>query len=123
VRHTSRELPAAESIELGSLVGGRYRVEEKLGAGGTAVIYRVTDTSSATELALKLLQTPSGDAPDSRMRLFEREYLTLCNLAHPRIVTAHVYVVAAEGPSTRWSFSTGVICSSCRHSDGAWLVL
>ncbi|MDD9965739.1 MAG: protein kinase [Myxococcales bacterium] len=68
-------------------VAGHYLVQERLGAGGMAVVDRVVDERTGEELALKRL-TRSGQVVEA---LFEREYQILSELAHPRIVRVHEY--------------------------------
>ena len=52
--------------------------------------------------------------------LFEREYHTLVQLKHPRIIEVYDYGVdRAPGRTTRWSCSTGTTCSSSRRCRGA----
>jgi tRNA A-37 threonylcarbamoyl transferase component Bud32 len=68
-----------------------------------AVVHRVLDTESGRHVALKRLRAPSGTGNgdgnrESAIALFEREYLTLAQLAHPRIVEAYDYGVDEEGP-------------------------
>ncbi|HKP60309.1 MAG TPA: protein kinase [Polyangiales bacterium] len=65
------------------LVAGRYRIESKLGKGGVGEVFKVTDISRGTPLALKRL--PLG-ASNELQSLFEREYQTLASLRHPHTV-------------------------------------
>lgn len=64
-----------------------------------STIWEVLDTVTGELVALKRLRSPSDGKRASRMRaLFEREYLTLAQLAHPRVVEVHDYGVDREGP-------------------------
>ena len=88
----------ATSSLSGAMVGGRYRILTELGRGGMAVVYRVEDTRDGVLRALK-----RGIAGDDRQRarcraLLAREYHTLCQLAHPRIIEVHDYGVDDDGP-------------------------
>jgi hypothetical protein len=78
-------------------IAGRYRVDEVLGRGGMAVVYRVTDELSGKRLALKRLQ-PTAAQREAMAPLFEREYHTLSQLRHRCIIEVHAYGVDAEGP-------------------------
>ena len=71
---------------------GRYELLGELGRGGMAVVERVRDRSSGRELALKRLAVPA-DHPYAKdaLRLFEREFHTLAQLAHPRIIEVYEY--------------------------------
>jgi serine/threonine-protein kinase len=44
-----------QSIELGTVVAGRYRVEQRLGEGGMGSVYRVEHVHTGQPLALKVL--------------------------------------------------------------------
>ena len=78
-----------------ALIGGRYRIEAELGRGGTARVLHVIDERSGQALALKRLVTTSSATLQA---MFEREYHTLTQLAHPAIVRTFDYGVDASGP-------------------------
>jgi serine/threonine-protein kinase len=72
------------------VVAGRYRIESELGRGGMAVAYAVHDLVHDRPLALKrLLANESAAASTELEQLFEREFHTLQQLGHPRIVAVH----------------------------------
>ncbi len=75
-------------------IAGRFRVEEIIGRGGMAAVYRVFDISTEKRLALKRMELVGEEKKrDQVARLFEREYHTLSQLAHPRVVEAFDYGV------------------------------
>src|ERR1041385_5679771 len=88
-----------DDSEQPSRVADRYLVEELLGRGGMASVYRAADAVSGTKVALKLL---SVDAQETKAKpsveLFEREYHTLAQLDHPRIVKTYDYGLHAGRP-------------------------
>ena len=75
------------------MIAGRYAVEATLGCGGMGAVYRVRDDRTARRLALKklTLQAKHLEATPFLVSQFEREYHTLCQLAHPCIVEAYEY--------------------------------
>jgi hypothetical protein len=85
---------AAPNPEEGDLIGGIYAIEAELGRGGMGAVYRVRDTRSGQKLALKRIHQKPGSTP---ALLFEREYFTLSELAHPRIIEVYDYGVDAVG--------------------------
>ncbi len=67
---------------------GRYKVEEKLGAGGMGVVYRATDTRLRRQVAIKILPDAWAKDPE-RLARFEREARLLASLEHPNIAGIH----------------------------------
>ncbi len=63
---------------------GPYRIEEEIGRGGQAVVYRASREGSAAT-ALKVLPAEVGDDPTVRARL-AREVEAVRGLRHPSIV-------------------------------------
>ena len=81
------------------LVAGRYELGEELGRGGMGAVYRARDRSLQRTVAFKRLEVrPEAPQRERRRALFEREYRTLVELAHPHIVTAYDYGTDAQGP-------------------------
>ncbi len=67
---------------------GKYRILEKLGAGGFATVYKAVDTSLDREVALKILHPPL--LTDQRfVQNFRQEAKTLAALRHPQIITVY----------------------------------
>jgi serine/threonine protein kinase len=70
---------------VGKIIKERYRVEESLGRGGMAEVYKVWDKERATYLALKLLREDLA-RDVVFLRRFQREARNLAQLQHPHIV-------------------------------------
>jgi hypothetical protein len=81
------------------LIADRYEVAEELGRGGAAVVYRVHDPLSQRELALKQLSVERhGQHTSDLAVLFQREFHTLAQLTHPRIIEVFDFGVDEHGP-------------------------
>jgi serine/threonine protein kinase len=65
---------------------GRYSVQDHLGSGAMAVVYRAIDFESGREVALKLLN-PSVVASVERLRRFEREARAISSTHHENVVS------------------------------------
>ena len=70
----------------GSLLGGRYRLEERLGAGGMGETFRALDTRLGRPVAVKLLHAHLASDP-AFVRRLEREARIVASLSHPNIVS------------------------------------
>jgi serine/threonine-protein kinase len=64
---------------------GRYEIEEEIGRGGMARVYRAVDTSLRRTVAIKVLAPQLAVDPEFAHR-FEREAVLAANLRHPNIV-------------------------------------
>ncbi|MFQ5858116.1 MAG: serine/threonine-protein kinase PknK [Anaerolineae bacterium] len=69
---------------LDRVIGGRYRLLDRLGAGGMGVVYRAHDAQADRWVALKLL-FPHHVYTEGARR-FRREFRALSRLHHPHIV-------------------------------------
>ncbi len=74
---------------VGALIDGRYRLEEALGRGGTARVYRAYDVELDETVALKVLRSDIAD--DTVRRRFRREMRISRRLIHPNIVRAYEF--------------------------------
>jgi eukaryotic-like serine/threonine-protein kinase len=71
-----------------NLLNNRYRLQELLGKGGMASVFRATDTMLERDVALKILKSDYTKSPAFRER-FRQEAKAAANLHHPNIVTVH----------------------------------
>jgi serine/threonine-protein kinase len=67
---------------------GRYLIQEEIGRGGMARVFRALDTMLKRTVALKVLAAQLAVDPEFAQR-FEREAVTAANLRHPNIVTIY----------------------------------
>jgi len=67
---------------------GRYLIQEEIGRGGMARVFRALDTMLKRTVALKVLAAQLAIDPEFAQR-FEREAVTAANLRHPNIVTIY----------------------------------
>src|ERR687894_2736306 len=71
---------------IGTLIGERYRLEEKIGAGGMSTVYRAFDPTLERWVAIKLMHSNISSDPDQLER-FRREARAVARLSHPHVVT------------------------------------
>ena len=79
---------------LGTLLGGRYRLEAQIGRGGMSTVYRAFDTVLERTVAIKLMHREIA-ADSDQLERFRREARAVAQLAHPHIVTV---IDAGEEP-------------------------
>jgi serine/threonine-protein kinase len=70
------------------VLGGRYRVEARIGAGGMAEVYRGLDTTLNRTVAIKVLKAPFA-SDQSFVERFRREAQAAARLNHPNVVSVY----------------------------------
>ena len=80
---------------LGTLLGGRYRLDAQIGRGGMSTVYRAFDTVLERPVAIKLMHREIA-ADSDQLERFRREARSVAQLNHPHIVTV---IDAGEEPS------------------------
>lgn len=79
----------------GTLFARRYRIEERIGAGGMGVVYSAVEAATRTEVAIKVLSA-SATTPQN-VRRFRREGQTASAVLHARC--CRILGVGMEGAS------------------------
>ena len=85
----AREIEAAfNSVENGQAIGqfGLFKIEQRLGAGSSGVVYLATDTSLSRKVAIKILRPSLGDAAKAR---FLTEAKATAAMDHPNVVSIY----------------------------------
>ena len=90
-----------EQVRDGRLVGGRYRLLERIGSGGMGTVWRAFDELVDREVAVKQPRLP-GDPEDEEFqrashRLY-REARAAARVDHPSAVSIHDVVIEDELP-------------------------
>jgi eukaryotic-like serine/threonine-protein kinase len=71
---------------IGTLLSGRFRLDERVGSGGMSTVYRAFDPTLERWVAIKLMHRDISSDPDQLER-FRREARTVARLNHPHVVT------------------------------------
>jgi serine/threonine protein kinase len=74
------------ALKVGDQIG-QYELREQLGRGGMAVVFRAYQPSLDREVAIKILQNPSGYV--DFVERFRREARSISRLRHPNILTVY----------------------------------
>jgi eukaryotic-like serine/threonine-protein kinase len=73
------------STLLGTTLGGRYRLEARIGAGGMSTVYRAFDETLQRQVAIKLMNREVA-ADSDQLERFRREARAVAQLSHPHVV-------------------------------------
>lgn len=95
------------SADTRPILGNRYRLENSLGTGGMAVVYKAQDTMLERQVAIKLLRQRFSRDQTFRDR-FHQEAKAAANLTHSNVVTVYdfgldnnrLYIVMEYVPGT-----------------------
>src|ERR671924_410649 len=71
---------------IGTLIGHRFRLEEKIGSGGMSSVYRAFDPTLERWVAIKLMHRDISTDP-AQLERFRREARSAARLNHPHVVT------------------------------------
>jgi hypothetical protein len=85
----------------GKVIGGRYRLERRLGHGGAASVWEAEDLELGRRVAVKLL---ARDADPVR---FEREARSVASLTHPNVARVFDFGESEDGPYMVLELLTG----------------
>lgn len=108
--------PAADPM-IGRTVGGRYRIEDVLGEGGIAVVYRAEHEGVGRKVALKMLHEMYGEHEELRAR-FQREGKALAALSHPNIVNMVDYGLDGNAPYLVMELLEGINLRELLDAEG-----
>jgi serine/threonine protein kinase len=75
---------ASETLDNGTMIADRFRIEGVLGSGGFGTVYRATDTQLLRSVALKIAN-PNRNDPDTLLT----EARKAASLHHPNVITVH----------------------------------
>ncbi|MBX7220472.1 MAG: protein kinase [Blastocatellia bacterium] len=81
----------------GTVLDGKYRLEEKIGAGGFGTVFRGTQLNLNRPVAIKVFRPrPGNDTPESVER-FKREGISATLVNHPNAIQVIDSGISAEG--------------------------
>ena len=81
-----------QTVHAGQLIAGRYRLAERIGAGGMGVVWRATDEQLGRPVAVKHVRIEDDERA---ARVMQREARIAAGLRHPNIVV--LFDVVVEG--------------------------
>lgn len=78
---------------IGTVLSNRYKLEEKIGVGGTAIVYKAKDTVLNRNVAVKVLKSELSD-DDDFVAKFKREATSVASISDINIV--NIYDVGTD---------------------------
>jgi serine/threonine-protein kinase len=86
---------------VGSTFAGRYRIDELLGEGGSATVFKCTDLELNESVAIKLFKPTAPADAENQVARFKLELSLSRQLAHPNIIR-----LFDLGQSSGWRYLT-----------------
>ena len=100
----------------------RYRITERLGMGGMAVVYKAYDTRLERDVAIKFIRT--GEIPESQherlFKRFEREAKSQARFSHRNIIPVFDYGEVDGSPYLVMAFISGGTLKDRLHGPVDW---
>lgn len=89
-------------IQPGTVIGGKYRIEQSIGVGGFSVVFRATHIAMDRPVAIKVFDARRQYQADPErtkryVRRFQKEAHLVSRLQHPNTVTIFDYGAQPEG--------------------------
>ncbi len=95
VYRTRRDTCPADGTKLiesdlapGSVLAGKYRIEEEIGRGGMGVVYRAVHIIMAKTVAIKVI-SPLLSTDPKFLEMFKTEARAVASFHHPTVLTVH----------------------------------
>ena len=92
---------------LGKMLEGRYLIEELIGVGGMANVYRGFDTAENRPVAIKMLRDEYA-GNDESLRRFRNESKAIYSLNHPNIVKIYDVLLDRQNPVIIMEYVQGI---------------
>jgi serine/threonine-protein kinase len=84
-------------VAIGTVLGGRYRLEELIGLGGLGDVWRCVDEADGRTVAAKLVRAPGQDGAEVAERIRLGWLRPMTKVDHPGVVRAYDCGVDAAG--------------------------
>ncbi len=88
---------ALQDVLPGTIIEGKYRLDEKIGAGGFGAVYRATHLSLRRPVAVKVFRPAGKNASTASVERFRLEGISACRINHPNAVSVLDSGVSSEG--------------------------
>ncbi|MBI4747389.1 MAG: protein kinase [Acidobacteria bacterium] len=86
-RRANRIFSALQEALPGTVLDNKYRLEDKIGAGGFGAVYRGIHLGLQKPIAVKVFQPLAGNASAESLERFRLEGVSACRINHPNAVS------------------------------------
>jgi serine/threonine protein kinase len=81
----------------GTVLDGKYRLDEKIGSGGFGAVYRAMHLAMKRPIAVKVFKPMPGNDSAEGLQRFQREAVSAGRINHPNAVTVLDSGISSEG--------------------------
>jgi hypothetical protein len=81
----------------GTVLEGKYRLDDKIGSGGYGAVYRATHLAMKNSIAVKVFRPMPGNDSAEALERFQQEAVSASRVHHPNAVLIFDSGVSAEG--------------------------
>jgi serine/threonine protein kinase/ligand-binding sensor domain-containing protein len=96
-RQADRIFSALAEALPGTTLDEKYRLDEKIGAGGFGAVFRATHLGLNRPIAVKIFRPASGNDSIDAIERFRREGIATCRVNHPNAVTVLDSGISSDG--------------------------
>lgn len=96
-RKANRIFAALSEALPGTILDGKYRLEDKIGAGGFGAVYRAMHLNIKRLVAVKIFSPSPGNDSVENLERFQREAISTCRVNHPNAVAVLDSGISNEG--------------------------
>jgi serine/threonine protein kinase len=96
-RRTERVFSALSSALPGTVLDGKYRLDEQIGAGGVAAVFRAQHLGLERPVAVKVFRPWPGNETPEALESFRLEGVSSSRFSHPNAVSVLDFGVTASG--------------------------
>jgi serine/threonine protein kinase/AmiR/NasT family two-component response regulator len=96
-KRTEMVFSAFAEVLPGTVLEGKYRLEQKLGAGGFGAVYRATHLGLHKPVAVKIFRPMEGNDSREGLERFRLEGISTSRVIHPNAVTVFDSGISAGG--------------------------
>jgi serine/threonine protein kinase len=81
----------------GTVLDGKYKLEERIGEGGFGAVFRARHVELRIPVAVKVFRPAPGNDSAEGLERFRREAATACRVNHPNAIKVHDSGISGDG--------------------------